>query len=96
MQSPKSMRPSAPGESAPDDGNPSPSTERRYSNEGGPQKKPSVPTHDDAGASGFKGGTQSNQDMPHTSGSTPHQGGGPGFVKDLKDANRKGGTPHRT
>ncbi len=97
IQSPKSQRASAPGESpASDTGVGETINEhvvpQRHAS--GPET-PSVPAGLDKGPAGHQGNVEA-EDAVETHAPAPHQGGGPGFAKDKGDAERKGGTVHQT
>ena len=98
IQSPKSQRSHAPGETPaeydgkvtndPDDGvNP----ERHAA---GPTS-PSVPSGLDRSPGKHQGNTEAESAVP-THPEAPHQGGGPGFAKDKGDGSKTGGSVHQT
>lgn len=96
MQSPKSQRPSAPGESPASD-NLSETTKGGHHPErhaAGPSS-PSVPSGLKHSGGRHKGNTDAESAVP-VGPAAPHQGGGPGFSKDKGDGSRTGGSVHQT
>lgn len=99
IQSPKSQRSKAPGESPAQDNNPEvvkggTSPERHA---GGSPPNPVVPKGLDHHGGKHQGNAdQENSPMAGGGSAPPHQGGGPGFAKGKGDAERSGGTVHQT
>ncbi len=97
IQSPKSQRPSAPGESPASDNLSETHKDHVHPGENTPSGSgtPSVPGGLDRGPHGGTGQVESEAHVPvHEP--APHQGGGPGFAPDKGDGSRTGGTVHQT
>ena len=97
MQSPKSQRAKAPGESPATDNNPEVTSggTNPQSHASGSPTTPAVP----AGLQHHGGKHQGNveaESAVSVGSAAPSQGGGPGFAKGKGDASRTGGTVHQT
>ena len=97
IQSPKSQRPSAPGETPASD-NLSETVKGGTNPErhaGGNPESPRVPSGLKHSGGRHQGNTDAESAVP-VGPKTPHQGGGPGLAKDKGDGSRTGGSVHQT
>ena len=97
IQSPKSQRAKAPGESPASDNNPEVvkgGTNPQNHASGSPPTA-RVPAGLDHSPGKHQGNEEAESAVP-THAPSPHQGGGPGFAKNKGDAERTGGSVHQT